>query len=208
MVKFRRWRDRLEILLDCRPRKQFLEHFSHHLAEFQYQQFDEVEIPGQYFCLRDTPKTFIKIDRFEPTINVARGFFGCHRSIVIRGHDGSTHRFKVQHPSAKQCRREERILQLYRFLNDILGRRKETRQRNIAFHVPIIVPLGPQIRLVEDDVSYISFQDIYEAHCQKNGFNKDAPIIYFIQRLREAYMNDSSLDVLTFIMTENRHCEY
>jgi len=46
--KFREWRDKLEILLDSRPRKQHLEHFSHWLVEFEYQKFDEVEVPGQY----------------------------------------------------------------------------------------------------------------------------------------------------------------
>ncbi|KAJ3065514.1 hypothetical protein HDU99_004150, partial [Rhizoclosmatium hyalinum] len=46
---FRNWRDKLEIFLDNRPRKQHLEYFSHYLVEFEYQKFDEIEVPGQYF---------------------------------------------------------------------------------------------------------------------------------------------------------------
>ncbi len=46
--RYGQWRDRLESVLDCRPRKQNLEHLSHYLVEFEYQRFDDIEIPGQY----------------------------------------------------------------------------------------------------------------------------------------------------------------
>lgn len=49
--RFRIWRDRLEILLDHRPQKLFLEHFSHYLAEFEFQKFEEIEVPGQYLLV-------------------------------------------------------------------------------------------------------------------------------------------------------------
>jgi transformation/transcription domain-associated protein len=49
--RFRNWRDRLEIMLDSRPRKQRLEHFSHYLVEFEYQKFDDIEVPGQYYLV-------------------------------------------------------------------------------------------------------------------------------------------------------------
>lgn len=116
--RFRNWRNRLEALLDSRPKRQNLEHFSHYLAEFEYQKFDEIEIPGQYFQMRFSPKGFVKIDRFDPDVGVVRGHAGCHRSLIIHGHDGSKRQFAVQHPAAKQCRREERILQFFRILNE------------------------------------------------------------------------------------------
>lgn len=47
----RKWRDRFEIVLDSKPRKQHLEHFSTYLVEFQHQKFEEVEIPGQYLLV-------------------------------------------------------------------------------------------------------------------------------------------------------------
>jgi transformation/transcription domain-associated protein len=72
----------------------------------------------------------------------------------------------------------------------ILNRRKETRQRNISFHLPIIVPLAPQIRLVQDDVSSVTLMEIYESHCRNIGINKDDPMIYNIKRLKESYMSE------------------
>ncbi len=50
--RFRKWRDQLELLLDSRPRRQRLEHFSHYLVEFEYQKFDDIEVPGQYYLVR------------------------------------------------------------------------------------------------------------------------------------------------------------
>ncbi|KAJ3082179.1 hypothetical protein HK100_009727, partial [Physocladia obscura] len=182
---FRNWRDKLEILLDNRPRKQHLEYFSHYLAEFEYQKFDEIEIPGQYFLLKDNNKEFIRIDRFQPEVEVLRG---CRR-LTIRGHDGSLHPFIVQHPAARNCRREERIIQLFRILNGwvVLDRKKESRRRGLQFFLPIIIPLAPMVRLVQDDPSYKSLQEIFEEHCAETGIHRDDPILSFIQKMREMY---------------------
>nr|KAJ3422805.1 hypothetical protein HK105_006243 [Polyrhizophydium stewartii] len=185
--RFRMWRDNLERILDRRPHVQFLEHFSHYLAEFEYQKFDEIEVPGQYFELRANNKDFVRIDRFNPTVDIVRGHICCYKSLTIRGHDGSQHRFIVQHPAARHCRRDERILQLFRILNEAIGRKKETRRRNLRFHLPIVVPLAPQIRLVEDDRSNITLQDIYESHCLKVGIHKDDPVIFHINRIRQIF---------------------
>jgi transformation/transcription domain-associated protein len=35
-------------MLDQRPQKRYLEQFSPWLSDFQFQKFDEVEVPGQY----------------------------------------------------------------------------------------------------------------------------------------------------------------
>lgn len=101
----------------------------------------------------------------------------------MRGHDGSVHTFAVQHPAPRPCRREERIVQLFRIFNRILSKKKESRRRNLAFHLPIMVPLAPHIRLVEDDASAISLQAIYEDHCRKVGMSKDEPIIYSMRKV-------------------------
>jgi phosphatidylinositol kinase/protein kinase (PI-3 family) len=44
----RKWRDHFEAMLDQRPQKMYLEQFSPWLSDFQFQKFDEVEVPGQY----------------------------------------------------------------------------------------------------------------------------------------------------------------
>ncbi|KAL2811601.1 hypothetical protein BJX63DRAFT_274498 [Aspergillus granulosus] len=182
--KLRRWRDKFEEKLDRRPQVQFLESYSPHLSEFRFLKFDEVEIPGQYLQHKDKNQDFIRIDRFLPDIDLVRGIGVCHRRLKIRGHDGSVHAFAVQHPAARHCRREERILQLFRIFNGVLAKRKESRRRNLYFHLPLMVPLAPHIRLVRDDSSYISMQGIYEDYCRRVGINKDEPVLFTMEKMR------------------------
>ncbi|KAL2849375.1 hypothetical protein BJX68DRAFT_267227 [Aspergillus pseudodeflectus] len=182
--KLRRWRDKFEEKLDRRPQVQFLESYSPHLSEFRFLKFDEVEIPGQYLLHKDKNQDFIRIDRFLPDIDLVRGIGVCHRRLKIRGHDGSVHAFAVQHPAARHCRREERILQLFRIFNGVLAKRKESRRRNLYFHLPLMVPVAPHIRLVRDDSSYISMQGIYEDYCRRVGINKDEPVLFTMEKMR------------------------
>lgn len=182
--RLRRWRDKFEEKLDRRPQFQFLEVYSPHLSEFRFLKFDEVEVPGQYLLHKDKNQDFVRIDRFLPDIDLVRGIGVCHRRLKIRGHDGSIHPFAVQHPAARHCRREERILQLFRIFNGLLGKRKESRRRNLYFHLPVMVPLAPHIRLVRDDPSYISMQGIYEDYCRRVGINRDDPVLFTMEKMR------------------------
>jgi transformation/transcription domain-associated protein len=50
--RLQQWRDKYEKYLDTRPRYQPLDLLSHYLTEFQYDKFDEVEVPGQYTEVR------------------------------------------------------------------------------------------------------------------------------------------------------------
>ncbi|EEH23239.2 hypothetical protein PABG_05450 [Paracoccidioides brasiliensis Pb03] len=182
--KLRRWRDKFEEKLDRRPHTQSLEAFSPHLSEFKYLKFDEIEVPGQYLEHKDKNQDFVRIDRFLPNVELVRGIGVCHRRLKMRGHDGSLHCFAVQHPAARHCRREERILQLFRIFNGILSKRKESRRRNIYFHLPLMIPLAPHIRLVKDDPSYISLQGVYEDHCRRTGMSKDEPVLFTMEKMR------------------------
>lgn len=181
--KLRKWRDRFEEKLDRRNTKWHLEQTTH-LAEFRFLKFDEVEVPGQYLQHRDKNQDFVRIERFLPDVELVRGVTGCHRRLTIRGHDGSVHPFAIQHPTARHSRREERIMQLFRIFNSTLAKKKESRRRNLQFHLPIMVPLSPSIRMVQDDASYISLQGIYEDYCRRNGINKDEPTLFAIDKLR------------------------
>ncbi|KAI1214964.1 uncharacterized protein F4807DRAFT_466329 [Annulohypoxylon truncatum] len=182
--KLRKWRDKFEEKLDRRNPTAYLETYSRHLSEFRYQKFDDVEVPGQYLQHKDKNQDFIRIDRFLPNVELVRGVGGSHRRLKIRGHDGSIHSFAVQHPAARHCRREERILQLFRHLNQTLAKKKESRRRDLQFTVPLIVPLAPHIRIVQDDTSYITLQGIYEDHCRRNGMLKDEPVMFTMDKLR------------------------
>lgn len=182
--KLRKWRDKFEERLDRRPQQQSLETYSPHLSEFKFQKFDEVEVPGQYLQHRDKNTDFIRIERFLPNVDLVRTVGFSHRRLKIRGHDGSIHPFAIQHPAARHSRREERILQLFRIFNGVLTKRKESRRRNLNFYLPLMIPLAPPLRLVQDDASYISLQGVFEDHCRRNGINKDDPVLFTMDKLR------------------------
>ncbi|KAI0012803.1 FAT domain-containing protein [Xylariaceae sp. FL0662B] len=182
--KLRKWRDKFEEKLDRRSPRAYLESYSRHLSEFRYQKFDDVEVPGQYLQHKDKNQDFIRIDRFLPNVDLVRVVGVSHRRLKIRGHDGSVHAFAIQHPAARHCRREERILQLFRHLNQTLAKKKESRRRDLQFTVPLIVPLAPHIRIVQEDTSYITLQGIFEDHCRRNGMLKDEPVMFTMEKLR------------------------
>lgn len=182
--KLRRWRDKFEEKLDRRALHTNLETYSIHLGEFKFAKFDEVEVPGQYLLHKDKNQDFVRIERFLPNVDMVRGIGVCHRRLRIRGHDGSIHPFAIQHPAARHCRREERILQLFRHFNGTLSKKKESRRRNLNFHLPLMIPLAPHIRMVQDDASYVSLQGVYEDHCRRSGMSKDDPVLYTHEKLR------------------------
>jgi len=68
-------------------------------------------------------------------------------------------------------------MQLFRIFNSVLARRKESRKRILTFHIPIAVPMTPSLRLLENDSSYVTLQDIYDQHCQTVGISREEPII-------------------------------
>ncbi|KAH8758668.1 hypothetical protein BGZ57DRAFT_622732 [Hyaloscypha finlandica] len=182
--KLRKWRDKFESKLDRRKTYAYLEQYSHHLSEFRFQKFDEVEVPGQYLQHKDKNQDFIRIERILPIVDLVRSIGVCHRRLKIRGHDGSVHPFALQHPAARHCRREERILQLFRHFNSSLSKRKESRRRNLNFHLPMMIPLAPHIRMVQDDPTYISLQGVFEDHCRKSGMSKDEPLLFTMDKMR------------------------
>ncbi|KAK3308730.1 uncharacterized protein B0T15DRAFT_117158 [Chaetomium strumarium] len=183
----RRWRDKFEQKLDRRLSPVPLESFAHyspHLSEFRYQKFDEVEIPGQYLQHKDKNQDFVRIDRFLPNVDLVRSSGVSHRRLKIRGHDGSVHAFAIQHPATRHCRREERAVQLFRQLNQSLISKKESRRRDLQFTLPLMVPLAPHFRMVQEDTSYIPLQNVYEDHCRRHGMSKDEPVLYTMEKLR------------------------
>ncbi|KAI1339027.1 FAT domain-containing protein [Xylariaceae sp. FL0016] len=182
--KLRKWREKFEEKLDRRNPKAYLESYSRHLSEFRYQKFDDVEVPGQYLQHKDKNQDFIRIERFLPNVDLVRAIGVSHRRLKIRGHDGSIHSFAIQHPAARHCRREERILQLFRHLNQTLAKKKESRRRDLQFTVPLMVPLAPHIRIVQEDTSYITLQGVYEDHCRRNGMVKDQPVMFTMESLK------------------------
>ncbi|KAF2731895.1 hypothetical protein EJ04DRAFT_578779 [Polyplosphaeria fusca] len=207
--KLRTWRNRFEERLDRRKLTVPLEQYTHHLSEFRFVKFDDVEVPGQYLQHRDKNSDFVRIERFLPDVDLVRGVGICHRRLKIRGHDGSVHPFAIQYPAARNSRREERILQLFRIFNGILSKRKESRRRNLQFHLPLMIPITPSVRMVQDDASYINMQGIFEDFCRRNDINKDQPVLFSIEKLRalqpKSIDHANSIRIETFSAVQEKY---
>jgi len=194
------WRDMYEKSLDSRPRSQPLDQGGCNLIEFHHTKFDDIEVPGQYaqVCSAcrvgnldiaynqhiDPGEELVKILRFSPKAELGRGHGHCFRRITMLGSNGSSYTFNVQMPAARHCRREERLTQLFRIMNSVLKRRKEARRRNLQFHLPTAIALAPQLRLVQNDSSYVSLQDIFDDFCQSKGMSREDSIMASLDRLK------------------------
>jgi len=186
MRRLQQWRDRYEKHLDARPRLQSLEQFSHYLTEFQYGKFDEVEVPGQYTEDKDSNQNFVRIQKFGPKVENYRTHGCCWRRLTVIGNDHSKTTFAIQTPSGRHSRREERAIQVFRTFNGVLYRKKESRKRSLHFHLPATVPLGPGIRLWQNDSSYITLGDIYDRHCDSRGIAKEDPVLLIGEKVKAA----------------------
>ena len=71
--------------------------------------------------------------------------------------------------------------------NSVLRKRKEARRRNLQFHLPTVVALAPQLRLVQSDSSYVSLQDVYDDFCATRGRSREDSTIAFHDRLNQLY---------------------
>ncbi|KAF7332097.1 hypothetical protein MKEN_00090300 [Mycena kentingensis (nom. inval.)] len=183
--KLQQWRMRYEKNLDMRPRTQSLDILSHYLAEFHYTRVDEIEVPGQYTEDKDNNQNFTRIQKFGPKLESCRSHGYTWKRMVIHGTDGSKTTFSIQVNHTRYARREERVMQIFRTFNGALARRKETRKRNLAFHIPVAVCLSPMARLYQTDSSYINLGDIYDQHCDESGFAKEDPLLFAGDKLKK-----------------------
>ncbi|KAK7060621.1 transcription-associated protein 1 [Paramarasmius palmivorus] len=183
--RLQRWRDKFEALLDSRPRLQNLDSLSHYLTEFQYSKVDEIEVPGQYTEDKDTNQNFVRIQRLASKFDIVRHSGFCWRRITIIGNDNSRISFTVQNPYHRSFRREDRVHQIFRTFNGVLARKKESRKRNLFFHIPAAVSCSPNIRLYQSDPSYISLSDVYDLHCQSLSITREDPILLCGEKVRK-----------------------
>ncbi|EJD32431.1 hypothetical protein AURDEDRAFT_178501, partial [Auricularia subglabra TFB-10046 SS5] len=75
--------------------------------------------------------------------------------------------------------------QIFRDFNSVVVRRKETRRRNLTFSLPVSMPIGHQTRLLESDEASMSLQDIYNGHCARAGFSREAPSLMYAEMYGE-----------------------
>lgn len=61
--------------------------------------------------------------------------------------------------------------------------------------MPVVVPLSPGVRLIENDASITSLQDIYENYCDSVAMKKEDPILAHTERVRELHRTLPQLSV-------------
>ena len=91
------------------------------------------------------PDHTVKLDRVGADIPIVRRHGSSFRRLTLIGSDGSQRHFIVQTSLTPNARSDERILQLFRVLNQMFDKHKESRRRNISIHTPIIIPVWSQV---------------------------------------------------------------
>jgi transformation/transcription domain-associated protein len=140
-----------------------------------------------------------------PRVDIVYKHNAAARRLYIRGHNGKIYPYLVVNDACLlESRREERVLQLLRLLNSLLGKQKETSRRLLQFAVPRVVAVSPQMRLVEDNPASVSLLDIYKQRCVKRNVEHDSPISRFYEKLAaiQARGSQPSHQVLREILKE------
>ena len=152
--------------------------------------FAEAEVPGQHAGDMDAtsgaPDALVKLERVGAEVRVVRRHGTSFRCLTFLGVDGSERRFLVQTSLTPAARGEERMLQLLRTLNQTLAHHVETRQRGLSYYVPAVVPVWPQVRLMEDDSAHGTYGEVYDVNCARYGREADLPIQIFKTALDDA----------------------
>lgn len=165
----------------------------------------------------DNNNNFVRINHVNNEYKVIYSHGTFFRRLSFFGTDGSVHQFSIQIPAGRNARREERIMQLLRLLNWLvrvsgivarvdlttqlpcvrspLASRKESRKRGLQFNVPAIVPFSAGVRIIENDDSITSLQDVYEQHCRSIGISREDPILAFTERIQALYKQAPTPDV-------------
>ncbi|PON46354.1 Phosphatidylinositol 3-kinase, Vps34 type [Parasponia andersonii] len=142
------------------------------------------------------PDHTVKLDRVGADIAIMPRHGSSFRRLTLIGSDGSQRHFIVQKSFAPSARSDERILQLFRVLNQMFDKHKESRRRHIYFNTPINIPVWSQVRMVEDDLMYSTFLEVYENHCVRNDKEADHPITYFKEQLNQATSGQTSPEAI------------
>lgn len=189
MSKLKSWKQRLfNDVEDRLPATLRLEDESFQLRNVS---FNEIEIPGQYSnVVHGFSDRFTKLERIGADVHIVRRNGNCFRRLEFLGVDGSMKQFLVQTSLTPAARGEERMLQLLSNLNDVFCRHVETRRRNMCYYTPAIIPVWPQVRLLEDDDNHATYQEVYDANFARYGREVDLPITLFKAALDPAILGE------------------
>ena len=178
--KLRNWIQMLEAKIRLQTKVQLLDERLRFVTQFCSSVAD-IEIPGEYLMSYNLAHSnshsthnsnnshyYVKISRFLPRVESVEKYNSYSKRIYIRGHNGKIYPFLLSSEiNFNECRKEQHQLQLLRMLNLYLCKQKETAKRNLYYHIPRVVPLQADTRLIEDNTSSISILDIYKYRMRK-----------------------------------------
>ena len=178
LVRFHRWKAHLSYYLLsqpalCRPR---LERLSSYLVQFTSH---DIEVPGQYWHDREPILDHhVILSRFSPDVAVPHAS-SCsfHRRVGLVGDDGRSYYFLLQFAVSHITRCDERLMQLYTLLNRLMKGYKQTRQRQLHFHVPVVIPITNRLRLAAAHPAAVSLDDVYDQCCAHQQIDPVQPLV-------------------------------
>ena len=180
--KLKKWIRILEAKTKLLPKSFLIEERCRFLSNFS-RQTAEIELPGELLLPKHSHYQ-VCIQRFMPKVEIVQKHNSAARRLYIRGHNGKIYPYLVVNDSGlADARREERLLQLLRMMNHLLGKHNETSKRFLNFTVPRVVAVSPQMRLVEDNPHSTSLLDVYKDHCSRRNLDHDSPISKFYEKL-------------------------
>jgi len=158
----------------------------------QHMVFENIEIPG-YRQSRQLGATEepVYVEGVLSDIEIVQRYGSSHRRITLLGSNGDRFTFLIQSGLGPSSSCDERVMSLLSAFNGVLEGNSETRRRAIKFFTPAIISLWPQITLVEDHESFVSFMEVYEWFCSRFGREPDAPIMRFKELVSTALAQSS-----------------
>ena len=67
----------------------------------------------------------------------------------------------------------------------VLSRHKESRKRHVTFHIPASISCSANLRLLQNDSSYISLGDIFDKFCEDTRMAREDPILIPGEKVKE-----------------------
>ncbi|CAN0074916.1 unnamed protein product, partial [Sphacelaria rigidula] len=101
-------------------------------------------------------------------------------------------------------RTDERVMQVHAMLRRFLQRDQQTRARDLAVQIPVVVPITPRMRLMEDHEAFVSLGEIYEADRHRQGLDPDFPIMLCRERVSAAVAGASEKESAKKAESEER----
>ncbi|GAB5370731.1 hypothetical protein AAMO2058_001518200 [Amorphochlora amoebiformis] len=182
--KLKRWKAHLQYKVGERTQIHLrLEKLSPYLIRFQSY---DIEIPGQYLTDQEpTVDQNVVLYRFHPDVKVHHTHGFSHRRIGMCGNDGKRYSFLVQYSISHITRSDERMMQVYVLFNRMMEKYRETRNRNLVFHVPLVVPLTHRLRLMQTNEAHISLEEVYEQSCAVRRIDPDKPLLTYREMMQQ-----------------------